>query len=91
VVETGAFHSVARRPGALAGIGLTGFTRMKDFLTAIGLVLVIEGSLYALMPEAMKRLMEQAKSVPTPLFRTAGLAAATTGVLLVWWLRRQAT
>ena len=57
----------------------------------MGLVLVIEGSLYALMPDAMKRLMEQAKSVPTPLFRAAGLAAATTGVILVWWLRRQAT
>jgi len=64
---------------------------MKDFLTAIGLVLVIEGSLYALMPEVMKRLMEQAKLVPSPLFRAAGLAAATTGVVLVWWLRHQAT
>jgi uncharacterized protein YjeT (DUF2065 family) len=29
---------------------------MRDFATAIALILVIEGILYALIPDAMKRL-----------------------------------
>ena len=61
---------------------------MKDFLTAIGLVLVIEGILYALAPEAMKRLMEQMREVPGAVLRAAGLAAVASGVLVVWLLRR---
>ena len=62
---------------------------MMDFLTAIGLVLVIEGSLYALMPDAMKRMMAQVQSVPTPIMRVAGLGAAAAGVLVVWWIRHR--
>jgi uncharacterized protein YjeT (DUF2065 family) len=61
---------------------------MRDFLTAVGLVLVIEGSLYALMPEGMKRMMLQAQRLPAALLRAAGLAAAATGLAIVWWLRR---
>lgn len=61
---------------------------MNDFFTAIGLVLVIEGSLYALMPDVMKRLMDQAQRVPSAIMRAAGLGATAAGVLLVWWIRR---
>jgi uncharacterized protein YjeT (DUF2065 family) len=61
---------------------------VKDFLTAIGLVLVIEGILYALAPEAMKRLMGQVREAPAGLLRAAGLAAVAVGVLVVWLLRQ---
>jgi uncharacterized protein YjeT (DUF2065 family) len=61
---------------------------VKDFLTAIGLVLVIEGILYALAPEAMKRLMEQMREVPAGLLRAAGLTAVAVGILVVWLLRQ---
>jgi len=60
---------------------------MKDFLTALGLVLVIEGSLYALMPEVMKRMMAQFQTVPAGLLRAAGLGATAAGVVVVWWIR----
>jgi len=75
----------------LAGKGGTArrYAPMMDFLTAIGLVLVIEGSLYALMPDAMKRMMAQVQSVPTPIMRVAGLGAAAAGVLVVWWIRHR--
>ena len=58
-----------------------------DFLTALALVLVIEGVLYALFPVAMKRMMLQAIDMPVSVMRAGGLAAAATGVFLVWLLR----
>lgn len=61
---------------------------MSDFLAAVGLVLVIEGALYALFPEGMKRAAAQAALLPAHTLRIAGLAAACAGVLLVWLIRR---
>jgi uncharacterized protein YjeT (DUF2065 family) len=61
---------------------------MKDLWTGLALVLVIEGVLYALFPEAMKRVAARAQTVPAPALRAAGLAAACAGVALVWLLRR---
>jgi uncharacterized protein YjeT (DUF2065 family) len=60
---------------------------MRDFATAIALVLVIEGILYALLPEAMKRLAVRATAAPAQSLRIAGLVAACLGVVLVWTLR----
>lgn len=61
---------------------------MKDFLTALGLVLVIEGALYALAPGMMKRMMAQAQRIPAATLRAAGLAAVVAGLGLVWLMRR---
>jgi uncharacterized protein YjeT (DUF2065 family) len=60
---------------------------MRDFATAIALILVIEGILYALLPEAMKRLAVRATAAPAQSLRIAGLVAACLGVVLVWTLR----
>ena len=60
---------------------------MRDLATAIALILVIEGILYALMPEAMKRLAVRTMSTPAQGLRVAGLIAACLGVVLVWVLR----
>lgn len=60
---------------------------MSDFFTALALVLVIEGALYALFPAAMKRMMAVALEQRSSSLRTAGLAAATIGVGVVWLLR----
>ena len=61
---------------------------MRDLWTALALVLVIEGALYALFPEGMKRVATRALLVPPQALRLAGLAAACIGVILVWALRR---
>ena len=61
---------------------------MKDLWTALALVLVIEGVLYALFPEAMKKMVAQMLVVPAPVLRAAGLAAACLGVGFVWLMRR---
>jgi len=60
---------------------------MRDFATAVALILVIEGILYALLPETMKRLAIRAMATPAPSLRAAGLIAACLGVALVWVLR----
>ncbi len=60
---------------------------MLDFLTAVALILVIEGAVYALFPDAMKRMMAQVLTLPTGSLRTAGLAAAVLGIFLVWLIR----
>lgn len=61
---------------------------MRDLWTALALVLVIEGALYSLFPEGMKRAAARALLVPPQAMRLAGLAAACVGVALVWLVRR---
>jgi len=60
---------------------------MRDFATAVALILVIEGILYALMPQTMKQLAMRTVSTPAQALRAAGLIAACLGVALVWVLR----
>lgn len=60
---------------------------MSDILVALGLLLVLEGALYALFPEFMKRMAAQAQSVPGDTLRTVGVVAAGAGVALVWMVR----
>lgn len=61
---------------------------MKDFLTALALILVIEGIVYALFPETMRRLALRTTRTPAQSLRLGGLAAAVIGVAAVWLLRR---
>jgi uncharacterized protein YjeT (DUF2065 family) len=60
---------------------------MTDLVAALGLVLVIEGVLYAGFPETVKAFMRQALDLPDNAFRAAGLVAAAIGLLLVWLVR----
>ena len=60
---------------------------MRDLATALALVLVIEGIIYALFPEGMKRIAERARAVPPQVLRTSGLLVAAVGLVLVWLLR----
>jgi uncharacterized protein YjeT (DUF2065 family) len=61
---------------------------VQDLWIAFGLVLVIEGALYALFPQHMIDMMRRLPSVPPPVLRLIGLTAVGLGWLLVWWLRR---
>lgn len=60
---------------------------MDDLIAAIGLVLALEGAVYALFPEGMQRLMSQIIEQPPSGLRTAGLLAALIGVAIVWFVR----
>ena len=59
----------------------------SDLVTALGLVLVIEGVLLALFPELMKRMVADILTRPSQLLRSAGVAATALGVLIVWLVR----
>lgn len=60
---------------------------MDDLGVAIGLVLVIEGLVWAFAPRFGRRLLEAASETPESSLRLAGTLAVTAGVLLVWLIR----
>ena len=60
---------------------------MIDFLTALGLVLVIEGLLYAFVPRHLKQVIAMMQSFPEDRLRVSGVIAAALGVGLVWLAR----
>lgn len=60
---------------------------MSDLLTALGLVLVIEGVLYALMPTAMKAALIQMLTIPENQLRRGGIIALLIGFGIVWLVR----
>jgi uncharacterized protein len=60
---------------------------MNALLTAIGLVFVFEGLLYAIAPGNLKRMMAMMQQMPDEQLRLAGLGAATFGVVLAWFAR----
>lgn len=61
---------------------------LSDLATALGLVLVIEGLLLALMPDLLKRMLAEILARPTQALRLGGLVSATVGVVIVWLVRR---
>lgn len=53
-------------------------------LMALGLVLVIEGLLYALVPAQLKAMMHAVLKLSDDQLRIGGVAAMATGVIAVW-------
>ena len=60
---------------------------MSDFLVAIGLLLVIEGTLYAAFPGGLKRMMTMVQDIPDQSLRSGGVAAIAVGVAVVGLIR----
>jgi uncharacterized protein YjeT (DUF2065 family) len=60
---------------------------MSDFIVAVGLVLAIEGLIFAAFPGAAKRLAANALATPDGPLRIAGVMSALLGVLIVWMVR----
>lgn len=60
---------------------------MADLVTALGLVLVIEGIIYGAFPGLARRIGEFLRTAPDDVLRMAGLASAAVGVGVVWFAR----
>jgi len=60
---------------------------VNDFVTALGLVLVLEGIVYGGMPAFAKRLAAEMMSLSEAVLRAGGLVAIVIGVGLVWLVR----
>jgi len=59
----------------------------EAIFTALGLVLVIEGLLYALVPGQLRRMLTAMERLSDDQLRLGGLAAVAIGVLIVFVVR----
>ncbi|MCW8916590.1 MAG: DUF2065 domain-containing protein [Magnetovibrio sp.] len=57
---------------------------MINFVAAFGLMLVIEGVLYALFPDFMRRAMVSMLSLDEMQIRVAAVMTASFGLFVVW-------
>ena len=60
---------------------------MNDLFVGLGLVLVIEGLLWAAFPGAGRRMLEFAQQTPEHSLRLGGAIAMVLGVIVVWLVR----
>ena len=61
---------------------------MQELIIAIGLLLFIEGILYALFPSKMKNMLEKVKTISDNQLRIGGLVFSVIGFLIIWYLKR---
>lgn len=60
---------------------------MSDLIVAFGLVMVIEGLLWAAAPQLGFKMLAAAAQMPEQTLRTAGAVAMAVGFAIVWLLR----
>jgi hypothetical protein len=56
-------------------------------VTALGLLLIIEGLALALLPDLLKRLVADILAQPAQRLRLGGLLSAAIGLAVVWLVR----
>lgn len=57
---------------------------METAILAIGLVLFVEGLVYALAPSLVEDLLDMMRRIPEEQRRMIGLGALVAGLALVW-------
>jgi len=60
---------------------------MKELVIAFGLLLFIEGILYALFPSKMKNMLKTIEEMEVNQLRTGGLIFALIGFAIVWYYK----
>ena len=60
---------------------------MKDLITALGLLLFIEGLLVAVFPSRMKNMLKNIEKIPNKKLRISGTFFLIMGFLIVWYIR----
>jgi len=61
---------------------------MKELVIAFGLLLFIEGILYALFPSKMKNMLKKIDIIKESQLRSGGLIFAIIGFLIIWYLKK---
>ncbi|ARQ00171.1 DUF2065 domain-containing protein [Pseudorhodoplanes sinuspersici] len=60
---------------------------MWDFIVAVGLVLALEGLMFAAFPRAAKQAMSSVLETPDQMLRIVGIVCALVGILVIWFVR----
>jgi uncharacterized protein YjeT (DUF2065 family) len=60
---------------------------IPELLMALGLVFVIEGLLYALVPARLRAMMAAMQNLTDDQLRIGGMIALGIGVVVVWLVR----
>ncbi len=60
---------------------------MSDLLTALALVLVIEGLVLAVFADRLDVVLARLAEIPPEALRAAGLVSAVLGLFAVWLIR----
>jgi len=61
---------------------------MKELVIAFGLLLFIEGILYALFPSKMKNMLKKIDIIKESQLRSGGLIFAIIGFLIIWYVKK---
>ena len=60
---------------------------MRELVIAIGLLLFIEGILYALFPSKMKNMLKSIEKMQINQIRFGGFTFAIIGFFIVWYFK----
>ena len=60
---------------------------MRELVIAFGLLLFIEGILYALFPSKMKNMLNKIKMVKDSQLRSGGLVFAIIGFVIIYYVK----
>ena len=60
---------------------------MRELIIAFGLLLFIEGILYALFPSKMKSMLKSIEKIELTQLRTGGLIFALIGFGIIWYVK----
>ena len=61
---------------------------MDEIFTAIGLLLFIEGLLYAIFPVSMKKMLNSMKDLSEQKLRIGGLIFAIIGFIVIAYIKK---
>ena len=61
---------------------------MRELIIAFGLLLFIEGILYALFPSKMKNMLKKIDTIKDNQLRSGGLIFAIIGFLIIWYVKK---
>ena len=60
---------------------------MKDLITALGLVLFIEGLFFAIFPTRIKNMIKYIEKISESKLRSTGTLFLLLGFLIVWYIK----
>jgi len=61
---------------------------MRELIIAIGLLLFIEGAMYALFPSKMKIILTSIEKLTISKLRIGGLAFSLIGFIIIWYFKK---